>query len=236
MADGRFTDRLLEENRDTWDAAVTHRFIRELFAGTLPDDVMLSYLVQDYRFVDGFMALLGAAVATADNYASRRRLAEFIGEVAGDENTYFVEALEELGAGGADGAGTMDVVPDTASTAGFRRIFAEAAGTGNYAAIVSVLVVCEWLYLDWATRESNRAVAPEGNGGYPSRHVHAEWVRLHDYPAFHDLVAFLRDEVDRAATCSPGDGEMAREYFRRTVELELAFFTEILPESGPGTR
>jgi thiaminase/transcriptional activator TenA len=223
MDDGRVTDRLLAEHRDTWDAAVTHRFIRELFAGTLPDEVMASYLVQDYRFVDGFMALLGAAVATADNYPSRRRLAQFIGEVAGDEDTYFVEAMEELG------AGETGDVPDTSSTAGFRTLFAEAAGTGNYAAIVSVLVVCEWLYLDWATRESNRAAAPAGNGGYPLRHVHAEWVRLHDYPGFHDLVAFLRDEVDRAATRSPGDGAMAREYFRRTVELELAFFDETLP-------
>lgn len=219
----RFTDRLRREHVDTWEAAVNHRFVRDLFAGTLPDEEMAAYLVQDYRFVDGFMALIGAAIATADNFASRHRLAQFIGEIAGDENTYFVEAMEDLG------AGERDSVPDRESTAGFKRIFAEAAETRNYAAIVSVLVVCEWLYLDWATCETNRAEAPQGNNGYPERYVHAEWVRLHDYPAFHDLVAFLRDEVDRAAGQSPENEALSRDFFRRTVDLELAFFDESLP-------
>lgn len=219
----RFTDRLRREHADTWEAAVNHRFVRGLFAGTLPDEEMAAYLVQDYRFVDGFMALIGAAIATVDNFASRHRLAQFIGEIAGDENTYFVEAMEDLG------AGERDSVPDRESTAGFKRIFAEAAETRNYAAIVSVLVVCEWLYLDWATHESNRAEAPQGNNGYPERYVHAEWVRLHDYPAFHDLVAFLRDEVDRAAGHSPENEALSRDFFRRTVDLELAFFDESLP-------
>ncbi|HIW91210.1 MAG TPA: TenA family protein [Candidatus Corynebacterium avicola] len=220
----RFTDQLIEENRETWDAAVTHRFVQQLFDGTLPDEDMASYLVQDYRFVDGFMALIGAAIATADNFDSRHRLAEFIGEVAGDENTYFVDAMEELGGEGhGSGASERDSIPDTAPTAGFKAIFAEAAETRNYAAIFAVLVVCEWLYLDWATRPENRSHGTEENG-YPTRHVHAEWVRLHDYPEFHELVEFLRAEVDRAGRRSEQDAALAREYFRRTVDLELDFF------------
>ena len=212
-----FSDTLRAENAETWEAAVTHRFVTELFAGTLPDGNMGTYIVQDYRFADGFMALLGAAVATADNYAPRHRFAQFLGEVAGDEDTYFREATEELGADTS--------VPDTAATAGFKQLFADAADTRNYAAIVSVLVVCEWLYLDWATRPENRAHGTEENG-YPTRHVHAEWVRLHDYPEFHQLIDFLRAEVDRAGERSPEDAAYAREYFRRTVDLELQFFAE----------
>ncbi|MGP9724172.1 TenA family protein [Corynebacterium sp. AOP40-9SA-29] len=221
-ASTRFSDQLRAEHADTWDAAVTHRFVQELFAGTLPDARMAEYLVQDYRFADGFMALLGTAVATADNYPARRRFAQFLGEVAGDEDTYFVEAMAELGA--QDGAGEA-AVPDRPATAGFRRLFADAAASGSYVAVVSVLVVCEWLYLDWATRPENTAQAADGR---PERHVHAEWVRLHDYPDFHDLVGFLRDEVDRVGESDP---QVAREYFGRTVDLELAFFEESLPAS-----
>jgi thiaminase/transcriptional activator TenA len=212
-----FSDTLREENSAAWEAAVTHRFVTGLFAGTLPDAEMAAYLVQDYRFADGFMALIGAAVATADNYPSRHRFAQFIGEVAGDEDTYFREAAAELHADTS--------VPDTPATAGFRRLFVDAAETRDYAAIVSVLLVCEWLYLDWATRASNRAHGPAENG-YPARHVHAEWVRLHDYPEFHELIDFLRGEVDRVGERSPGSAALAREYFGRTVDLELRFFGE----------
>lgn len=223
----RFSDRLLDGCRDTWDAAVTHPFVKALFNGTLPDDRMAGYLIQDYRFADGFMALLGAAVATADDLAPRLRFAEFLGEIAGDENTYFVDSLEELSAHGS-GAAERDAVPDTRSTAGFKQIFADAADTRDYAVIVSVVLVCEWLYLDWATREENTVLAP---GGVPERHVHAEWVRLHDYPAFHELVDFLRAELDRVGERTPETAARVEEFFTRTVYLELAFFEESLRRS-----
>lgn len=212
-----FSDTLRQENRDTWEAAATHRFVTELFAGTLPDADMATYLVQDYRFADGFMALIGAAVATVDNYPSRHRFAQFIGEVAGDEDTYFREAAAELSADTS--------VPDTPATAGFKELFADAAATRDFAAIVAVILVCEWLYLDWATRPDNRAYGTAENG-YPTRHVHAEWVRLHDYPEFHELVGFLRAEMDRVGERSPESAALAREYFGRTVDLELRFFSE----------
>lgn len=221
----RFSATLRAGNHATWEAAATHRFVTELFAGTLPDGNMATYLVQDYRFADGFVALLGAAVATADNYPSRHRFAQFLGEVAGDEDAYFREAAAELHADTS--------VPDTPATAGFKRLFADAAETRSYAAVLGVLLVCEWLYLDWATRPDNRAQVPTDAApadgypaGYPARAVHAEWVRLHDYPEFHQLIDFLRAEMDRVGEKTPESAALAREYFGRTVDLELRFFGE----------
>ena len=88
----------------------------------------------------------------------------------------------------------------------------EAAETRSYAAALGVLVVAEWLYLDWATN------APEKR---PESFVHNEWIELHDYPEFHDLVEFLRSEVDRVG---PDNREVVEEYFGRAVALELDFF------------
>ena len=64
----------------------------------------------------------------------------------------------------------------------------EAAETRSYAAALSVLVVAEWLYLDWASR------APKP---LPDNFVYAEWITLHDNPDFCDFVDFLRAELDR---------------------------------------
>ena len=75
----------------------------------------------------------------------------------------------------------------------------EAAATRSYAAILAVLTVAEWLYLDWASR------APRP---LPGTFVHAEWITLHDNPFFRDFVAFLRDELDRVG---PGAEAQARE-------------------------
>lgn len=107
---------------------------------------MARYLIQDHRFLDSFLILLGAALVTADTFEARLRLGRFIGAVSSAENTYFLRAFEALGV--TEGRRAAD--PDTQSTTSFKAIMREAAETRSYAAALSVLVVTEWLYLDWA--------------------------------------------------------------------------------------
>lgn len=203
-----FTDELRQQNQPTWDRAVTHRFVHELFDGSIDDAVMAGYLVQDYRFLDSFLVLLGSAVATADTLEARLRLSRFIGEVAGEENTYFLRAFEALGVS----AHLRETIPDTPATEQFTGLFREAAQTRQYAAVLAVLVVTEWLYQDWASR------APAKR---PENVVHAEWIDLHDYPGFSQFVAFLRAEMDRVG---PAHRDLVEEFFGRAVDIELAFF------------
>lgn len=203
-----FTDDLRSANHDPWERAAGHRFTTALTAGTLPDAVMARYLVQDHRFLDNFLGLLGAAMATADRLSSRLRLGRFVGVVAGDENTYFERAFAALGVTEARRA----TEPDNPATAGFKAIMAEAAATRSYPAALSVLCVAEWLYLDWASRAS---------GALPPRFVHAEWITLHDNPDFRDFVDFLRAELDRTG---PAEAARCGDLFGRAVALEGAFF------------
>ena len=92
-----FTETLRATSEAGWSRAVQHRFVHELFAGAVPDAVMARYLIQDHRFLDSFLVLLGAALATADTFAARLRFGGFIGMVSAEENTYFLRAFEALG-------------------------------------------------------------------------------------------------------------------------------------------
>lgn len=64
-----FTESLRQENLATWLSATNHRFVAELFDGSIAPQVMAGYLVQDYRFLDTFLALIGGAIANADTLA-----------------------------------------------------------------------------------------------------------------------------------------------------------------------
>jgi thiaminase/transcriptional activator TenA len=155
-----------------------------------------------------FLVLLGAALASADTFAARLRFGRFIGMVSAEENTYFLRAFEALGVTETRRAAD----PDTQPTIGFKAIMREAADTRSYAAALSVLVVAEWLYLDWASR------APQP---LPNNFVHAEWITLHDNPNFRGFVDFLRTELDRVG---PAHADQCRDFFSRAVALELSFF------------
>ncbi len=206
--DDRFTDLLQRENRADWSAATGHRFVRGLCDGTLDDAVLARYLVQDHRFLDSFLTLLGAAMATADTPGARLRYGRSAGIVSGEENTYFLRAFAALGVDAA----AREAVPDGAPTRAFKALMREAAASGRYVAVLSVLCVAEWLYLDWAS------AAPRP---LPPRFVHAEWITLHDNPDFRAFVRFLREELDRVG---PVDADTAHDMFRRAMAIEAAFF------------
>ena len=204
----RFTETLRAASEPGWSHAVQHQFVQQLFAGAVPDGVMARYLIQDHRFLDSFLVLLGAAIASADTFAARLRFGRFIGMVSAEENTYFLRAFEALGVTEARRAAD----PDTRATIGFKAIMREAADTRNYAAALSVLVVAEWLYLNWASR------APQP---LPNNFVHAEWITLHDNPDFRGFVDFLRAELDRVG---PAQAGLCRDFCYRAVGFELSFF------------
>lgn len=206
--DMTFTDDLRHENAVTWAEATGHRFVTELIAGSIAPGVMARYLVQDHRFLDAFLRLIGAAIASADRFESRLVLGRFTGLVSGEENTYFLRAFEALGVTKADLA-----VPDTPATAGFRAIMEEAAETRSYAAALAVLNVAEGLYLDWASTAE----------ALPESFVHAEWITLHAGEGFAAFVAFLRAELDRVG---PAEEAICRDLFARAVGLEKDFFDQ----------
>jgi thiaminase (transcriptional activator TenA) len=204
----RFTETLRAASEPAWSHAVGHRFVKEMFTGAMPDAVMARSLIQDHRFLDSFLTLLGAVLASADTFAARLRFGRFIGMVSSEENTYFLRAFEALGVPEVRRAAD----PDTQATAGFKAIMRDAAETRSYAATLTVLVVAEWLYLDWASR------APKP---LSDNFVHAEWITLHDNPDFRGFVDFLRAELDRVG---PAQADLCYGFFRRAVALEHSFF------------
>lgn len=208
----RPTEALRTASEPDWSAAVGHRFVRELAEGTLDRAVMRRYLVQDYQFLDAFVALLGAAVHAAPTLAERIPLGRFLGLVVGEENTYFARSFDALGVPAEERAAPVLAAP----TAAFRALMRKAAATGRYGAMLAVLTVAEWLYLSWAAPIAGRD---------PGWFVFREWIALHSGPGFEAWVAFLRGELDRAhdAADPAGRAEIAA-LFRRAVALERAFF------------
>ncbi len=210
-----FSEELRQANAVDWTAAKNHRFVDEIFAGTVSEDVMRRYLTQDYQFIDGFVALLGMAIATADHFAPRVRFAQFAAMITSDENTYFIRAFDALGVP----EGERHAPAVTSATAGLQALMQEAAASRSYANCLAVLTVAEWLYLDWADRPG---------ATLPAAFIHAEWITLHNNRDFRSFVNWLRGELDRVGAASdPRQRESAADFFSRAVVFERAFFDHI---------
>ena len=213
----RFTDWLRARSGESWDAATTHRFVRELHADTVDDAVFRRYLLQDYAFLETLVGVFGYAVGDAPTMAARSRLIDFLGTLTGDENDYFERSFAALDVPERESADPAL----TETTAAFRDLLLRAAREGGYAETLAVLVPAEWVYLDWATGEAASAGSDDG----PDRFYLDEWVELHATAEFETFVGWLRRELDRAGAAA-SDRRQARlaASFSRTVDLEVAFF------------
>lgn len=207
-----FSAELRDQVATTWEAAVGHRFVDELWRGEVAPAVLTTYLVQDHQFYDAFLALLGATVAAADRVEPRVVHARQLGLIAGPENDFFARSLDAL-----DVPLTDRTHPELREpTRGFRDLMDTARRSADYATCLTVLLVAEWLYLDWATRPGAEV---------PDEPIQREWIELHRGSEFEVWVEFLRTEFDRVtATLDDPARERVRAAFTRAVDLELAFF------------
>jgi thiaminase/transcriptional activator TenA len=196
-----------------WEAAVTHRFVRELVTDTLPDDVLRDYLVQDNQFSFDFLSLLGQALASADTMSAKTRLAHQLGFIANDENAYFQERFVQF----AVPQGEIDHPELAPASAGFRELYQSAVASRSYADALIVLTVAEALYLDWAERATDHGTR------MPALPQNRGWIDVHRGDDFTEWVDFLIAELNRVA--DPDDSEQ-RDRFRLAVHLELGFFDD----------
>jgi len=206
-----FAGRLRLSTSTDWDASVNHRFVDQLFAGTVSDEVLARYLVQDYQFFDAFVAMLGACVATTDSKPARLRFAAQLGMLAADEDDYFQQTFAELEVPVSD-AISPELSPPTAE---FIAAMWEVAQSRDYADLLVVLVIAEWLYLDWGERDLPLPSAPKHRG----------WIDLHRGADFRDWTQFLIDELNRLAPAlESDDGARLSARWKRIVAIERDFF------------
>src|SRR5579862_9972630 len=83
-------------SRRTWDAALDHRFFREVATDAIDDGVFARYLRIEYGFVDTAAKALGYAVAKAPSFQERRRLGLGLYGLVTDQEQVFVDAFERM--------------------------------------------------------------------------------------------------------------------------------------------
>ncbi|UYG01531.1 MULTISPECIES: TenA family protein [unclassified Halomonas] len=201
--------RLRQAANPYWDASVNHRFVDELLSGHIDDEVFARYLVQDFCFCDSFVRLLGAAVCAADDPEARLTHARQLSVLAGGEYRYFIDSFQALGVA----ENHWRNPPIAEPTQAFVELMDRACASQDYALILVVLVVAEWLYLEWAQRSPTPP---------PERAEHRDWIVIHNEPAFVQWVDFLKSELNRVGETQ--SFESLRAPFVEASRIEKRFF------------
>lgn len=196
-----------------WQAATQHVFCQELAEGKLPLEKMRVYLVQDYTFINNFIRLAASAIHHAPSLSDRLPLAHFLGIIAGPENTYFERSFEMLNVPIEQQTQPNLLEP----TEKFQSLMLKASESGEYANMIAVLCVAEWVYLSWADQVADyKPTLP---------FYFSQWIDLHTGDYFTSVVEHLRHQLDISYPQLNSEQQATvMEYFQHAVLLEKQFF------------
>ena len=209
----RPSTQLKESCIEDWFAATNHPFTTELANNSLCLDKMRRYLAQDYTFIDNFVRLASCAIYHAPSLPDRLPLAHFLGIIAGPENTYFQRSFDMLNVPLSQRENPTLLNPSS----DFQALMLKAAKSGEYANMIAVLCVAEWIYLSWAK--------PFFKTDKSLPFYFSEWISLHCGEYFESLVEHLRTQLDTAFDDADAKKqETIKDYFHQAVLLEKQFF------------
>lgn len=205
---GSVADALYLSAADDWRAAINSRFVNELLDDTLPDRVLISYLIQDFKFFNqGIMDHAIALAPTEEIKAMLRKQSEFF---ANEEAPYFTNFLKVYNVSDEQYA----EAPQTPANKEYCA-YLDKVVNGTWQELITALCCMEWLYLAWAKRTIDAGVVQQ----VPA---HKGWVDLHEGELFRAWTGRLIALVNEYASV---DGPEA-DVFRTIVHLERRFFED----------
>lgn len=215
------SQRLLDANRDAWDAMQAHRFVQDIEADRLPAEVFERYLVFEHRFVETAVLIFGHAMLKAPGIAQRRWLIGVLHALSTEQLSAFDRFFAALG---VVPAAADEMLP--AAVQAFDHGMLEMAEEGGYCDVLAVMLAAEWMYATWCSRAHAAPISsPELR----------RWVALHAEPGFLDQAAWLRAELDACAMDEDGVARLSAR-FRRALELEIAFHDAAYDAAWPVRR
>ncbi|CAK9437520.1 uncharacterized protein LODBEIA_P18980 [Lodderomyces beijingensis] len=213
---------LVKDSETGFAKSISHPLTTELCQGDLADYVLYTYLVQDLKFFEFGLNVLGKTLALCDDSTASIRLAKQIGFLAHDENTYFRDTLAELETA-ADLAQVAKLKQDNSIT------LAEVQGyidylkymtfeCDSYVELITFCYAMEKVYLGWVEYNRDKGQIATGLAA-----KFQNWIDLHSGDHFVEWVDFLCKEVERTTT-TPEAREVSKRVFDKAVALEIDFF------------
>jgi thiaminase/transcriptional activator TenA len=207
------TQELRQQHHDLWQRMVTHPFVLEMGAGTLPVAKFRAYFLQDYVFVHDLVAMTAMGLAKAPTFLAANQLHRFLSGILNPENDLFVRAFRELGVSEAAYAAASP----SPITQAFGDFLVRTGLEGSFADIVMVLYVTEGTYVDWGTRLLEA-------GSRPRQPIYGEWIDIHGPQVLGSFVTWLAQHLDDTALRS--QHPRLAQIFHTALRYEFLFWEE----------
>ncbi|MBX2682901.1 thiaminase II [Campylobacter lari] len=214
-------DRLIKENKKTWDQYIHHEFVKKLQNGTLEKDAFLFYLKQDYIFLNNYAKCYALLALNANN-------AKEIQFAIKNQN-YTLEGELELHRSilklGID-VEKLDYKDESLTNIAYTRYLLSVGQNGDYLDMLCALSACAIGYA-YIGEEIYKGLDEKSLENHPYK----EWILTYAGKEFQDEIKEFKDFFNSYAnSISEEKFKKLNEIFYTTVRLETAFWQHSLKQ------
>lgn len=206
-----FSDQLLDDGTDIWNAQKEHPFVTELAAGTLDEDAFLHWVTQDYRYLLDYARVFAIASTKADTEADMTRLMGVAHTILDYEMDLHREFAAEYGVTSRE----LETDRKAPTCVAYTNFLVRTAHEGSIAEIAAAVYPCGQGYLDVAEHMAELAT---------NDHRYTPFIEKYTSEAFIETVEWMTDLVDRMGDRYPGEHDAMREAFLTSARLEHRFW------------
>jgi thiaminase/transcriptional activator TenA len=206
-----FSDQLLEEGANIWEAQKEHPFVVELAEGDLDESAFQYWLKQDYRYLLDYARLFAIAGAKAQ---SERTMADLL-QIAHSTLSHEMDLHREFASDYGISREELESVQKSPTCEAYTSFLIRTAYEGSIAEISAALFPCGQGFLDIG--EHTAELATEA-------HRYTPWIEMYTSEEFRDVVGLMRGFVDQCGHQYPGEHDAMREAFLTSARLEYRFW------------
>ncbi len=222
-------DRLRSACLPIWQSLAEHPFLRELAAGTLPEEKFRFYIEQNLMYLPEYSRAIAVGAAMSRDEGQLQGFAASLSNIVAveiPENEARLAEVIELGA--ADHGGSLEMSP---ANLAYTSYLTSAAFRGGPLDVITVLMPCAWSYGEIAC-----GLDLSGND-HP---VYCKWVSFFAGDEYSQIVERMKGQMEEYARISPASEDHLVELFKNGARLELGFWEmaytlERWPDVSPRT-
>lgn len=214
-----FSDELLDEGKDIWEAQKEHPFVVELAHGELDEDAFLHWVKQDYRYLLDYARVFAVAGARARDEETMTHLMGVAHTILDYEMDLHRDFADDYGLTPAD----LEAVEKAPTCVAYTNFLLRTAYEGSLAEISAAIYPCGQGYLDVARHMDNIA---------DGEHRYTPFIDKYTSDEFVEAVGWMTEFVDDCASAYPGEREAMRDAFVTSARLERAFWDMCYTQEG----
>ena len=214
-----FSEELLADGSDIWEAQYEHPFVTELADGTLDPEAFRHWVEQDFRYLLDYARTFAIAGTKARREETMAGLLGVSHTVLDYEMDLHREFAAEYGISRED----LESTAKAPTCVAYTNFLVRTAHEGTLPEIAAAIYPCGQGYLDVAAYMADRATED---------HRYTPFIEKYTSEEFVEAVDWMRSLVDACAERNPGEREAMRAAFLTSARLEHAFWEMCYTKEG----